>query len=282
MAAAKANIVGSFPLRLDSNRKILDNVAVIGFYGLPLDYLDTYAANVRKVTAADVRAAFARHVRPGASGDRGRCRRLSAGRVKGRVQGQATQQAKPAADGRLHHRRRLAAPYPAVSEAEGLRPTPDRVRPRRFSTGWARIERPRLPRPVRRQRRARLRGGLAWRRAGGAGRAQYAGRRCAGFKRPFAGGRWHKVELVRQDALKFRFLDAAFLRRGLSRPAVPAGLDREALPAAAAAAERRCADLCRSRTPAGRCGEWKTVRQGRAGQVYFHPCDGKVQDAESS
>lgn len=64
MAAAKANIVGSFPLRLDSNRKILDNVAVIGFYGLPLDYLDTYAANVRKVTAADVRAAFARHVRP--------------------------------------------------------------------------------------------------------------------------------------------------------------------------------------------------------------------------
>jgi zinc protease len=62
LKAAKANIVGSFPLRLDSNRKILDNVAVIGFYGLPLDYLDTYAANIQKVTAADVRAAFARHV----------------------------------------------------------------------------------------------------------------------------------------------------------------------------------------------------------------------------
>jgi zinc protease len=64
LAAAKANIVGSFPLRLDSNRKILDNVAVIGFYGLPLDYLDTYAANVQKVTVADIRAAFARHVSP--------------------------------------------------------------------------------------------------------------------------------------------------------------------------------------------------------------------------
>ncbi|MFA7281540.1 MAG: pitrilysin family protein [Sterolibacterium sp.] len=64
LVAAKANIVGSFPLRLDSNRKILDNVAVIGFYGLPLDYLDTYAANVQKVTAADIRAAFARHVQP--------------------------------------------------------------------------------------------------------------------------------------------------------------------------------------------------------------------------
>jgi zinc protease len=64
MAAAKANIVGSFPLRLDSNRKILDNVAAIGFYGMPLDYLDTYAEKVQKVTAADVRAAFARHVQP--------------------------------------------------------------------------------------------------------------------------------------------------------------------------------------------------------------------------
>ncbi|MCK6406604.1 MAG: insulinase family protein [Rhodocyclaceae bacterium] len=64
LAAAKANIVGSFPLRLDSNRKILDNVATIGFFSMPLDYLDTYAEKVRQVTAADVRAAFARHVRP--------------------------------------------------------------------------------------------------------------------------------------------------------------------------------------------------------------------------
>ena len=64
LKAAKANIVGSFPLRLDSNRKILDNVAAIGFFGLPLDYLDTYADKVRQVSAADVRAAFARHVRP--------------------------------------------------------------------------------------------------------------------------------------------------------------------------------------------------------------------------
>ena len=63
LLAAKQYLAGSFPLRLDSNRKLLDNVAVIGFYGLPLDYLDTYVANVEKVTAADVRAAFARHVR---------------------------------------------------------------------------------------------------------------------------------------------------------------------------------------------------------------------------
>lgn len=63
LQAAKQNIAGSFPLRLDSNRKILDNVAVIAFYGLPLDYLDRYIENVEKVTAADVRAAFSRHVR---------------------------------------------------------------------------------------------------------------------------------------------------------------------------------------------------------------------------
>jgi zinc protease len=57
--------VGSFPLRLDSNRKILENVAVIGFYGMPLDYLDRYAENIEKVTVADIRAAFARRVKPG-------------------------------------------------------------------------------------------------------------------------------------------------------------------------------------------------------------------------
>lgn len=63
LAAAKANLTGSFPLRLDSNKKLLDNVAVIGFYGLPLDYLDQYQAKVQAVTAEDVRQAFARHVR---------------------------------------------------------------------------------------------------------------------------------------------------------------------------------------------------------------------------
>lgn len=63
LQAAKQYLVGSFPLRLDSNRKILDNVAAIGFYGLPLDYLDRYPDNVEKVTVADIKAAFARHVR---------------------------------------------------------------------------------------------------------------------------------------------------------------------------------------------------------------------------
>jgi zinc protease len=64
LAAAQANLTGSFPLRLDSNKKILDNVAVIAFYGLPLDYLDHFQDKVRAVTAEQVKAAFARRVRP--------------------------------------------------------------------------------------------------------------------------------------------------------------------------------------------------------------------------
>lgn len=65
LAAAKANLSGGFPLRLDSNAKLLGNIAVIGFYGLPLDYLDHYRARVEAVTADEVKAAFARHVRLG-------------------------------------------------------------------------------------------------------------------------------------------------------------------------------------------------------------------------
>ena len=64
LAAAKANLTGSFPLRLDSNKKLLDNVAAIGFFGLPLDYLDQYQARVDAVTAEQIRAAFTRYVRP--------------------------------------------------------------------------------------------------------------------------------------------------------------------------------------------------------------------------
>ena len=58
------NIVNGFGLRLDSNDKILGYVAMIGFYGLPLDWLDTYTGHVEAVDAAAIRDAFARRVRP--------------------------------------------------------------------------------------------------------------------------------------------------------------------------------------------------------------------------
>ena len=62
--AAQDNLIGGFALRIDSNRKLLDNLAVIGFYGLPLDYLDTWSANIGKVTVGSVRAAMKRHLKP--------------------------------------------------------------------------------------------------------------------------------------------------------------------------------------------------------------------------
>lgn len=64
LRAAKDNLINGFPLRLDSNRKLIANVAAIGFYGLPLDYLDTWTDKVRQVSVADIRAAFARHLQP--------------------------------------------------------------------------------------------------------------------------------------------------------------------------------------------------------------------------
>lgn len=64
LKAAKDFMIGGFALRLDSNRKLLDNLANIAWYDLPLDYLDTWTKQVEKVTAADVRAAFARKLQP--------------------------------------------------------------------------------------------------------------------------------------------------------------------------------------------------------------------------
>lgn len=64
LAAARDNIVNGFGLRLDSNRKVLGYVAVIGFFGLPLDWLEQYPKAVEKVTSEAVRDAFRRRVRP--------------------------------------------------------------------------------------------------------------------------------------------------------------------------------------------------------------------------
>lgn len=64
MAQAKGNIVGGFPLRYASNRSLIGYVAVIGFYNLPLSWLDDYPKAIDKVTAADVRDAYRRRVDP--------------------------------------------------------------------------------------------------------------------------------------------------------------------------------------------------------------------------
>lgn len=64
LEAAKNNITGGFPLRLDSNEDIAGNLLNIAFYDLPLDYLDTFSDKVSAVTADDIRDAFRRRVDP--------------------------------------------------------------------------------------------------------------------------------------------------------------------------------------------------------------------------
>lgn len=62
--AAKANMVGGFALLLDSNKKLLGQVANIAWNDLPLDYLDTWQARVQAIPLEQVKAAFARVVNP--------------------------------------------------------------------------------------------------------------------------------------------------------------------------------------------------------------------------
>ena len=62
LEAAKQNLIGGFPLRVDSNSEIIEYIAMIGFYGLPLDYLKTFPERVAAVDAAQIKDAFARRV----------------------------------------------------------------------------------------------------------------------------------------------------------------------------------------------------------------------------
>jgi zinc protease len=63
LKAAKDNIIGGFPMRIDSNRKILSYLSVIGFYKLPLTYLDDFNKEIAKVTTKQINDAFKRKVK---------------------------------------------------------------------------------------------------------------------------------------------------------------------------------------------------------------------------
>jgi len=64
LKAAKQSLVGGFPLRIDTNRKLLEQLSTIGFYKLPLDWLEAYPARLDAVTLDQIRGAFARHIAP--------------------------------------------------------------------------------------------------------------------------------------------------------------------------------------------------------------------------
>jgi zinc protease len=64
LKAAKDNIIGGFPMRIDSNAKILDYLSLIGFHNLPLTYLEDFNKQVAKVTTKQIKDAFQRRIKP--------------------------------------------------------------------------------------------------------------------------------------------------------------------------------------------------------------------------
>ena len=61
---AKAYLIGSFPLRLDTSGKVADFVVAVEELGLGLDYADRYRARVAQVTAADVQRVARQYFAP--------------------------------------------------------------------------------------------------------------------------------------------------------------------------------------------------------------------------
>ncbi|WP_342032268.1 M16 family metallopeptidase [Neisseria sp. Marseille-Q2251] len=64
LAQAKANIIGSFPLRFDSNAKLVKYLSIIGHHNLPNDYLEAYPKAIGKLTVEQVKDAWQRRVKP--------------------------------------------------------------------------------------------------------------------------------------------------------------------------------------------------------------------------
>ncbi|MBO3277974.1 M16 family metallopeptidase [Pseudomonas schmalbachii] len=59
---AKRELAGSFPLSTASNADIVGQLGAIGFYNLPLDYLENFLAQVQSLTVEQVKAAMNRHL----------------------------------------------------------------------------------------------------------------------------------------------------------------------------------------------------------------------------
>jgi zinc protease len=64
LIAAKKNITGGFAMRIDTNSKLTNYVAMIGFHQLPLDYLDIFQAKIEAVTLSSIKSAFQERIKP--------------------------------------------------------------------------------------------------------------------------------------------------------------------------------------------------------------------------
>ncbi len=64
LSEAKAYMVGSFPLRIDTTRKVASLLPQIEFHNLGLHYLKEYAELINRVTVADVRRVAKKYLHP--------------------------------------------------------------------------------------------------------------------------------------------------------------------------------------------------------------------------
>lgn len=64
LKAAKQYLTGSFPLSLATNRAIAAMLLKIGFYQLPLNFIDTYTDKVNAVSQEQIKQAFAKQLHP--------------------------------------------------------------------------------------------------------------------------------------------------------------------------------------------------------------------------
>jgi zinc protease len=61
---AKRQLAGSFPLSTASNADIVGQLASMGFYDLPLSYLDDFMRDVQALSIEQVKTAMAKHLDP--------------------------------------------------------------------------------------------------------------------------------------------------------------------------------------------------------------------------
>src|SRR5690606_27214941 len=62
LEATRQNLIGNFALTAAENDQSVGHLGAIGFYDLPLDYLNQFEQEVRAVTVAQVREAFQRNL----------------------------------------------------------------------------------------------------------------------------------------------------------------------------------------------------------------------------
>ena len=62
LVAAKSNLMNGYPLRIDNNRKLLDNVSSIAWNDLPLDTMDVWTKQVEAVSLEQVTDAFQKYL----------------------------------------------------------------------------------------------------------------------------------------------------------------------------------------------------------------------------